>query len=286
MIIVDTIPNSEMIEINNGGFQEEDTTILADDSLTLEDDSLFSDTLVDSLDTTGYQINMPISKDTLSGLVKYEAEDSMVLDVPTKTFHLYGKTTTKFNDIDLKAAIVDFDQSSNMLKAKFAVDSGKHVGSPIFSQKGQQPFQSDSMLYDFKSRKGKIYNTVTKQGEGFLYGDVVKRLPDNSINSHSAFFTTCDVDPPHFGFHAEKVKIIPNKVLISGPANLVVEGVPTPLFIPFAIFPLSNGQRTGILPPTYEVTQQKGLGLTIGGYYFGLGEHLDLTVRGDIYSYG
>src|SRR5699024_5646898 len=115
MIIVDTIPNSEMIEINNDGFQEEDTTILADDSLTLEHDSLFSDTLVDSLDTTCYQINMPISKDTLSGLVKYEAEDSMVLDVPTKTFHLYGKTTTKFNDIDLKAAIVDFDQSSNML---------------------------------------------------------------------------------------------------------------------------------------------------------------------------
>ncbi len=279
----DTVPHfgDQLPRINYSPGLFQDTFPILKDSARL-----FVDTTIMPKPPPKDTLLIPISKDTLSGTVEYEAEDSVVLDVPNKTFHLYGKTTTKFNDINLKAARVDFDQSTNLLKAKYAIDSGKHVGSPIFAQKGQDPFQSDSMIYDFKSKQGKIFNTVTKQGEGFLYSDQVKRLPDNSINSLSAFFTTCDVDPPHFGFHANKIKIIPDKVLISGPANLVVEGVPTPLFIPFAIFPLSHGQRTGLLPPTYEVTQQKGIGLTNGGYYFGLGDHLDLTVRGDIYSYG
>lgn len=277
----DTVPaaNDRQLTIDNGFAKDtvpekKDSTILVSDST-----ALLTDTLPDSL-------RIKLSKDTLSGTVKYEAADSVVLDIPGKVFHLYGKTTTVFNDINLKAARVDFDQTTNRLKARYVVDSGRHKGAPIFTQAGQEPFQSDSMIYDFKSKKGKVFNTVSKQGEGFLYSDQVKRLPDNSINSLSAFFTTCDVDPPHFGFHAKKVKIIPNKVLISGPANLVFEGVPTPLFIPFAIFPLSHGQRTGLLPPTYEVSQQKGIGLVNGGYYFGLGDYMDLTVRGDIYSYG
>lgn len=277
----DTVPQGkdQLRTIDNGYLA--DTVPLPKDSVKIIADSsrIAQDTLTDTL-------GIALSKDTLSGTVKYEAQDSVVLNIPGKTFHLYGQTTTVFNEINLKAARVDFDQSTNMLKAKYAIDSGRHVGAPIFTQAGQEPFQSDSMIYNFKSKKGKIFNTVSKQGEGFLYSDQVKRLPDNSINSLSAFFTTCDVDPPHFGFHAKKVKIIPDKVLISGPANLEFEGVPTPLFIPFAIFPLSHGQRTGLLPPTYQVTQQKGIGLVNGGYYFGLGDYMDLTVRGDIYSYG
>ncbi len=279
--------STDTLPIDSNKILLKDTSQIKDSLPSMRDSaSLTVDTVQISKDSLIPQFSFPISKDTLNGKVKYDAEDSMVLDLPTKTFHLYGKTTVHYNNINLKAARVDFDQSTNLLKAKYAIDSGKHKGAPIFHQKGQDPFQSDSMVYNFKTQNGKIYNTVTKQGEGFLYSDEVRKLPDNSINSHSAFFTTCDVDPPHFGFQAKRVKIIPNKVLISGPANLVVEDVPTPLFIPFAIFPLSHGQRTGILPPTYEVTQQKGIGLTNGGYYFGLGEHFDLTVRGDIYSYG
>lgn len=265
-----------------------DTSIIPTDTI-----KPLADTLNSPVDTTKKDsvivdtVNIKISKDTLGGPVKYHAEDSVVLNIPEKTFHLYGKTTTDFNDINLKAEQVDFDQASNLLKARYGLDTaGNHIGAPIFSQQGQQPFQSDSMFYDFKSQKGKIYHTVTQQGEGFLYSQQVKKLADESINSFKARFTTCNLDPPHFDFRAKKVKVIPGKFLVTGPANLEIEGIPTPLFIPFGIFPLSHGQRTGLLPPKYEVTQQKGIGLTGGGYYFGLGQYFDLTVRGDIYSYG
>lgn len=244
-------------------------------------------------DTTGGDstridtVKINYSKDTLDAPVKYHADDSVVMDIPGKKFYLYGETTVDFDQINLKAAEIDYDQASNLMKARYREDTaGERHGAPIFSQKGQQPFQSDSMLYDFKTKKGKIYSTVTQQGEGFIYSKQVKRQQDNSINAFMNRYTTCDEDPPHFDFHAKKIKIIPNKLMISGPANLEVEGVPTPLFIPFAIFPLTHGQRTGLLPPTYQVSQQKGIGLVNGGYYFGLGDYADLTVRGEVYSYG
>ena len=283
-------------------FFNQTLTVSPADSLPPADTGLPADTIrpsVDSLshrdstagsDTSGIApdtLSVHYSRDTLDGPVKYHADDSVILNVPQKTFHLFGKVTIDYGEINLKAAEVDYDQSSNLLKARYRLDtSGARQGAPIFSQQGQQPFQSDSMLYDFKSKRGKIYSTVTQQGEGFIYSEQVKRQADNSINSFRARYTTCDFDPPHFDFRAKKVKIIPNKVMISGPANLEVEGVPTPLFIPFAIFPINKGQHTGLLPPTYQVSQQKGIGLVNGGYYFGLGDYADLTVRGEVYSYG
>ncbi len=259
------------------------------------DTGRFSDTLLvprdslppDSAQAPADTLQIPLSADTLAGPVKYHARDSVVMIIPDKKLYLYGEVNIDYQDINLKAEEVDFDQASNVLNARGRIDtSGEQVGAPIFSQQGQEPFQSDSMLYDFKTQRGKIFNTVTQQGEGFLWSEQVKKQKDNSINGLGNMFTTCDLDPPHFDFRAKKIKVIPNKLMISGPANLEIEGVPTPLFIPFAIFPITKGQRSGLLPPTYEVSQQKGIGLVNGGYYLGLGDMADLTVRSEIYSYG
>ena len=255
------------------------------DTLAPPQDSLKTDTTArpaaDSLPPIKY------SKDTLDAPVTYHADDSVVLIVPQKRLILYNNTNVDYKDINLKAAQVTFDQASQTLKAMAQKDTaGEMQGLPVFTQQGQEPFESDSMLYNFKTLRGKIFSTVTQQGEGFMYSQQVKKMPDNSFNSFKTVYTTCDEDPPHFDFRARKVKVIPNKLLISGPANLEVMGVPTPLFIPFAIFPLTHGQRTGLLPPTYEVSQQKGIGLVNGGYYFGLGDYFDLTLRADVYSYG
>src|SRR5699024_506073 len=138
----DTVPTviDQMIRIHNPLFIDTVPLVVDTSIMPLEKWQNKPDSLADSL-------RIPISKDTLSGTVAYHADDSMVLNIPGKTFHLYGKTTTKFNDIDLKAARMDFDQATNLLKARFVMDSGRRVGAPIFSQKGQDPFQSDSMVY-------------------------------------------------------------------------------------------------------------------------------------------
>lgn len=227
-----------------------------------------------------------VSKDTLDAPVTYKAKDSIILMVPDKRFYLYGTASTKYKSIDLSAEKMNFDQNTGVLEATNAKDTaGKIIGRPVMNDGGQS-FESDTLRYNFTSQKAKIYNTRSQYGEGYIHSELTKKESDNTIFGFKNGYTTCNLDTPHFSFRARKIKVIPDKLVISGPANLEIMGIPTPLYIPFAIFPITQGQRSGILPPQYVVNQQKGMGLENGGYYFGLGENMDLTLRGDVYSYG
>jgi len=265
--------------------------IVKDTALLLKKDaiSVKKDTsLPVPADSTGVDsLNMPkLSKDSLDAPVNYKAKDSIVLVVPDKRFFFYGTANTKYKKVDLTAERMNFTQSTGIMEATTALDtSGKPYGRPQLNDGGQS-FDSDTLRYNINTQKAKIYNTRSQYGEGFVASQQTKREPDNSIFGFKNGYTTCNLDTPHFQFRARKIKVIPDKLVISGPANLEIEGVPTPLFIPFAIFPITQGQRSGILIPGYVVNAQKGMGLENGGYYLGLGDNFDLTMRGDIYSYG
>ncbi|WP_148707402.1 putative LPS assembly protein LptD [Chitinophaga skermanii] len=246
------------------------------DSLPTVKDTVIVDTL-----------NMPkMSADSLDARVTFKATDSIVLRFKEKRFYLYNNADVKYKDIHLTAARMNFSQETGILEAMNVTDStGKKQGRPILNS-GDQETESDTIRYSFISQKAKIFHTKAVYGEGFVHSEQIKKSPDNTIFGFRNGYTTCNLDTPHFAFRARKIKVIPDKIIVSGPANLEIEGIPTPLFIPFAIFPITQGQRSGILPPQYTVNQQKGIGLENGGYYLGLGEHLDLTMRGAIYSYG
>ncbi|MGF6850270.1 hypothetical protein QFZ51_005505 [Chitinophaga sp. W3I9] len=230
---------------------------------------------------------LPIaSPDSMDAPIHYKAKDSIVMQIPKKRILLYGSGDTKYKETNITAERISFDQENGMVEATKMTDTaGKAIGRPVMTDNGQS-FESDTMQFNITSRKAKIYNTRSVYGEGFITSQQSKRMPDNTIFGFKNTFTTCDLDTPHFQFRARKIKVIPDKLVISGPANLEIEGIPTPLYIPFAIFPITHGQRSGILPPQYVVNQQKGIGLENGGYYLGLGDNFDLTTRIDLYSYG
>lgn len=230
--------------------------------------------------------NVKLSKDSLTAPVFYKAQDSIVMYVKRKEFRLYNKADVKYGPTQLTGNTMDFNQQTGILTSRMGVDTaGKPIDKAVLND-GTTSSDMDSVQYNFNSGKAMIYQTRAQYGEGFVSSVKVKKQPDNTVFGFRNGYTTCNLDTPHFAFRARKIKVIPDKLIVSGPANLEIEGIPTPLFIPFAIFPLSSGQRTGLLPPQYVVNQQKGIGLENGGYYFGLGEYLDLTVRGDVYSYG
>ena len=226
------------------------------------------------------------SKDSIDAPIHYKAKDSIVMLVPEKRMLLYGNTDTKYKNTSITAERMLVDQQTGMVEAtKWKDTAGKPIGLPVMTDNGQS-FESDTIQFNIGTRKAKIYHTRSKYGEAYVGSQQAKHMTDNTIFGFKNTFTTCDLDTPHFQFRARKIKIIPDKLVVSGPANLEIEGIPTPLFIPFAIFPITQGQRSGILPPQYVVNQQKGIGLENGGYYLGLGDHFDLTMRGDVYSYG
>lgn len=242
---------------------------------------------------TADSANRPVARaDTAQKPVDLEhdlirhAEDSIVQDLKNKMVYLYGKADITYGDINIKAAYISVNFNNNTLFAKGMKDStGKVVGIPVFKQ-GDQSFESKTLQYDFTTKKGIITDVNTKQGDGYLKGNTVKRMPDNSINIKGGYYTTCDNTPPDYEFRFGKARVIPNKLIVTGPVYMEIEGIPLPLALPFGIFPNNETRKSGIIMPTYGESAKLGFYLQGGGYFWYINDHLTLKVTGDVYTGG
>ncbi|RYD58684.1 MAG: LPS-assembly protein LptD [Sphingobacteriales bacterium] len=264
-------------------------SVVAVDSFSLEDSSVYDDST--AKDTAAIQsleqrLGIRISKDALPAAVTATAADSAVLHMAKNTFYLYGKAQVNYEDMQLNAGKITYFQNDNMVTAVPEFDTaGLLVGRPEFKQ-GQEKFTYDTLQYNFKSKRAIVRNARSQYGEGYVFSEQVKRNPDQSLYGLHNIYTTCALDTPHFGINAKKIKVIPNRVIASGPANIVIEQVPTPLFLPFGLFPITQGHKSGFRLPTYTIEAGRGIGLLNTGYYFYLNDHVDLLLQGNIYSKG
>lgn len=230
--------------------------------------------------------SVPKSKQVLDAPVVYSAKDSMRINVKEKKLYLFGDAEVNYKEINLKSAYVEIDFGQNTLFAKGLKDSlGKEIGRPEFKE-GAQVIKSKTILYNFETKKGLITDVITQEADGYIHGDSVKKMEDDVMFIKHGKYTTCEDEHPHFYFNISKLKVIPDDKIVSGPANLVVEDVPTPLAIPFGYFPNKKGRKNGIIVPQYGESQALGFFLKEGGYYVGLSEHMDLALTGDIYTRG
>ena len=226
------------------------------------------------------------SKDSLESEVIYSASDSIRYDIANNKVMLYGKAKIKYNEITLTAAYIEFDWKSNLVKALPSIDStGKMFDKPTYTD-GEDEYVASSILYNFKTKKGKIEDVITEQNDGFVHGEAVKKDSLNNLYIKGAKYTTCNLEHPDFYISSNRLKVVPKKVVVSGPANLVIEDVPTPLVVPFGIFPLMNKRTSGIIFPEYGERGDLGFFLSHGGYYYAINDYTDIALTGDIYSRG
>jgi lipopolysaccharide assembly outer membrane protein LptD (OstA) len=227
------------------------------------------------------------SQTVLDGLVERHARDSIVQDLANRKAYLYGEAVVTYGNIKLEAAYIEMDFSTNTVFAKGVEDStGKIIGVPVFTEDGTA-FKAQTMTYDFTTQKGIIKDVTTEDGEGYLYGEKVKKLNDNTVNMLHGSYTTCNIEGhPHFAFRFKKSKVIPDDKIVTGPAYMEIEGIPTPLAIPYGFFPNKSGQTSGIIIPTYGESANRGFYLENGGYYWAINDYMDFQVTGDIYSRG
>ncbi len=230
--------------------------------------------------------SLRLSKDTLDAPLKYQAADSAVIHVPSKRITLYGKTQTDYKDIQLTAPKVELDQERQLVLATNTKDSNGQVIEPAHFKSGESEFSSDTILYNFQSQVGLTKNTYSQQGEILVIGALAKKVNDNTTFIQKARFTTCLLDEPHFAFVTPKMKVVNQKLAVSGPAHPEFEGVPVPIYLPFGFYPLSQGRHSGLLPPQFTSNEKWGLGLEGLGYYKVLNEYWDAKIYGNIYSYG
>ncbi len=225
-------------------------------------------------------------KSSIKSPVVYSSTDSVSLDLENKKVLLYRDADIKYEKIQTKAAFISIDFSTDILTALPQQDSaGKAYGLPEFKE-GDQAFKSKEMRYNFDSKQGLIKGVITQEGQGYLHGEVVKKLANDVSNMRGGAYTTCNLDDPHFSIRFTKAKVIPNNKIVTGPAYMEIEGVPIPLIIPFGMFPNKRGQTSGILIPTYGESRERGFYLENGGYYFGINDYMELRLVGDVYSRG
>lgn len=249
------------------------------DSNKVIQDTITTDTLFRNLKT--------ISPDAIDKQVTYRCSGAKKNDLVNKRVILLDKAEVTYGDIQIKADSIVFDMMKNTVYAAGRPDSsGKIKGSPVFKQ-GSQEIASDSMLYNFVTRKAIAYRIITKQDEGVLHSQVTKLLDDGTSNISKSTYSTCDAELPHFYINLPKAKIYPGKKIISGPGYLVLEGIPLPAVIPFGFFPIQTKRAaSGIIIPRIGQEQERGYNLTDGGYYFAINDYFDLALRGSIYTNG
>ncbi|MBK8883667.1 MAG: LPS-assembly protein LptD [Bacteroidales bacterium] len=258
-------------------FSQEGNDML--DTLIVRQDTLLNDTVLTN-------IRKP-SPNAIDKLVTYKAAGLIKRDIINKRVILVKEAVVNYGEIEIKADSIAFDMTTNLLFAIGRKDStGKVIGSPVFKE-GSQEFESKELTYNFKTRKAVVRNIITKQADGLLHSNFTKLLEDGTSNILKSTYSTCDADTPHFYINLPKAKVYPGEKIVSGPGNLVIEGIPLPLAIPFGFFPVNTKKAaSGILFPQIGEERQRGYSLTDGGYYFAINSYLDLTVKGNIYSNG
>jgi hypothetical protein len=256
-------------------------------------DTTASQLIIDTVPGTGQTVK--ISPDAITEPVDYYSRDTTWFDVESEQIHLYGDAKIIYGAQELKAGYIIFDIGKDEATAYETKASKGRVAEKVIFTDGSQDITSGKLRFNFESKKGLIEDAVTQQGEFQVLGQRTKYVSkdanpaidyDEIFNTNS-LVTTCTADHPHFGIRARKLKVVPDKLAIAGFSNLEIMGVPTPLFLPFGLFPLIQGKSSGLIFPnlwTYE--ERFGLGLQGVGYYFNINDYMDLQATADVFTRG
>ncbi len=218
--------------------------------------------------------------------INYDARDSIRFNVKEQKVILYKDAHVDYGNMSMDADFIAIDWNSHTVLATYSTDStGKKQGIPHVKQ-GDQVFEADTIIYNYETQRGYISGIVTQEGEGYLQGKGALKDEYNQLYIKNGKYTTCNKAEPHYHFRLKKTKVIPGDKVVSGPVNLYIDEIPTPLAVPFGIFPLAEEQQSGLIIPAFGEQRDRGFMLTGLGYYWYVNDYLGIKFLGDIYSLG
>lgn len=229
---------------------------------------------------------MTVDKSDLDAPIYYSARDSIYSDLRKKQVHLYGDAKVDNGEVKMTAGYILIDLETNEVLASYAYDKDSNkVEYPLFSD-GSDEIKASSIRYNFDTEKGYIEEVAIVQDEMNLYMETAKRHANEEIHFKKGRFTTCDLEEPHYHFQLSKAVLIPNKRIVTGPMNLWIAGVPTPLGLPFSVIPQAEEKSKGLIFPQFAPISEFGFGLQDLGYYIPINDRLQTTFYGTLYSRG
>lgn len=263
------------------------------------DSSIVSNIPTDSLERAIWEHNKAVDdslradsinrqrKNGIDSPVTFSANDSLIYEAGSGMAFLYGSSNVKYQNMDLQSDRIYMQLDSSLVHATGSIDTTTHekIGMPVFKM-GSDTYESDTMAFNFKTKRGLIQQVYTEQQDGFLTSELSKRGANGELFLRHGRYTTCDEPHPDFYLALSRAKVRPGKDVIFGPAYMVVCDVPIPLAVPYGFFPFTKSYSSGFIMPTYGDETERGFYLRDGGYYFAISDMMDLKVLGEIYTKG
>ena len=237
-------------------------------------------------------ISSPVKKPLLLAKVKYTAKDCVRINRKENKLILYNEAELYYQDIELRAGIIILDYETNEVNAgRIEIDSVL-VQYPFFKQANNE-INPDSIRFNFDTQKALIWNSKSGQNDMDIFAALTKKENDSVYYIKDARVSTAgklvggeDEDGIDYYFKVRKGKITPGGKIITGPTNMFIADVPTPIGIPFAFFPSTQNTESGFIIPSVNQSNRRGYSIQNGGYYLALSDYFDLSLIADYYTNG
>lgn len=250
--------------------------------------SLRKDTVTAKKDTI-------IPKEELEDVVKTKAEYRSSSSISNKQTSLNKNAQIIYQDMQIDADYIRIDWETGKIYARGEQDDKGRIIKPAIATQGGKKYEYNEVIYNYKTKQAIAFNARTEESEGVIVAEKTKKYNDSVFFMRKAIYTTDDYfikkkdTLPDYHMSAPNIKLIKGKnssQLVTGPIQLYIEQVPTPLVMPFAILPFSDKRSAGILIPSFGERQDVGFFLNGLGYYQPIGDHFDLKILSDFYTKG
>ena len=204
--------------------------------------------------------------------------DTIRFYVPEDRIRILGRGVLEYRQSKLEAARVDYEADRRLVTA---------LGQPRLSDQSST-VTGTKMTYRTDEREGIVYLGRTEFDGGRYLGREVKKLSGDELLVRGGDYTTCEADSaPHFHFHAPRMKLILKDKAVARPVILYLRRIPV-LALPFYIFPLQKGRRSGVMMPDLELGISRSAGRFVRnfGYYWAISDYMDARSWIDYYDDG
>lgn len=233
-------------------------------------------------------------KEPLDAVVHSRAEN-IRNDIPRRMSFLTTKAAVTYRDMQVEADYISIDWNTGNIFARGKTDAEGRLQEPVVTMQGGKKYETDQFSFNFKTMQAIAYNARTEESEGVIVAQKTKKVNDSIYFMRRGMYTTDEYfikkkdSVADYHLLAPDIKLIRGKnasQVITGPVQMYIEQVPTPLIMPFAILPITDKRSAGILIPSFGERQDMGFFLNGLGYYQPLGDHFDVKLLADLYTKG
>lgn len=240
------------------------------------------------------KINKP---EKIADIIDYNSEEQY-FDVKNKFIYLVENAYVRYTDLEINADYIEVDLDTGDVYAVGLQDSlGKVIEPSKFKQAGRE-MEYNSFRFNLKTKKGTAYDIRTEESmggdKGVVVSNVVKQYNDSISGMRKVAYTTDTyfiekkdtIADYHLQTEYAKFMQGDNKTVVTGPIVMKIYNITTPLALPFAFLPLGSDRSAGLLMPSFGERESVGFYLSGLGFYFPIGDYLDITLTSDIYTKG